>query len=121
MVAEFHDTGRFARAAAQVIKFRATDDAATDDLDHFKVRRIKRENALYAFAERNLAHGEAGADALVRTRNAHALVILDAGALALDNLHADAQRVAGTELGNLFRFVERSEEHTSEIQSLMRI
>src|SRR3546814_9206963 len=63
---------------------------------------LEREDALDAFAERQLAHGEVRAHALVRARDAHALEILDAGALAFDDAHADAQRVAGTESRNLF-------------------
>src|SRR3546814_4132516 len=36
----------------------------------------------------------------------HAFVVLDTGAFAFHDPHADAQRVAGAELGNLLRLVE---------------
>ena len=99
-VAALGDAGRLAGAAAQIIELGAADGAAADDLDRIDVRRIEREDALDALAEADLADGEAGADALVRAGDADAFEILDAGALAFDDLDADAQRVAGAEFGD---------------------
>jgi hypothetical protein len=62
--------------------------------------RIEREDALNAFAEADLADREAGADALVGAGDADAFEILDAGAVAFDDLDADAERVARAEFGN---------------------
>ena len=95
------DAGRLAAAIAQVIELGAADGATTHDLDRVERRRVEREHALHAFAEADLAHGEARADAgPVVTGDADALVILDAGALAFDNADADAERVARTEFGD---------------------
>src|SRR6187399_646946 len=101
------DAGTLARAAAQIVELGATDDAAADHLDALDVRRVEREDALDALAEAHLADGEIAVDAAVRAGDAHALVVLHAGALALDHAHADAHGVAGAEFGNLLRLVER--------------
>src|SRR5206468_5272749 len=86
--------------ATQIVELGATNVAAAHDLDMVDDRRIEREDALDALAEADLADGEAGADALVGAGDAHALEVLDAGAVAFDDLHADAQRSAGAEFGN---------------------
>src|SRR6187549_2185877 len=100
-VAALGDTGRFAAAAAEIIELGAAHGATAHDLDRIDDRRIEREDALDALAERNLADGEVRIHALVRARDAHALVHLDAAAVAFDDFHADAQRIASAELGNL--------------------
>src|SRR6185436_185394 len=97
--------GRFAAGTTQIIELRATHDALAVHLDGNDIRRIEREDALDALAERNLADSEGGTEALVRAGNAHAFIILDAGAIALDDLHADFQRVTGTEFRNLLVLV----------------
>src|ERR1043166_5224057 len=89
-VAALGDAGRFAGAAAEIIELGAADGAAADDLDRFVVRRIKREDALDALAEADLADGEGAAEAAIGASDADALEILDASALALDHLDADA-------------------------------
>src|SRR5437868_4413673 len=94
------DAGGFTGAAAQVIKLGAADVAAAHHLDMVDDRRIEREDALDALAETDLAHREAGADALVRAGDAHPLEILHASAVAFDHLDADAQRVARAEFGD---------------------
>src|SRR5205085_10085535 len=95
------DTGRLAGAATQIIELRAADGAAAHDLDRIDVRRIKREDALDALAEADLADGEAAAHAAVGAGDADAFEILDAGALAFDHLDADAERVARAEFGDI--------------------
>src|SRR3569623_1411742 len=105
-VAALGDARRLAGTAAQVIELGATHRALADHFDAVDVRRIEREDALDALTERNLADSEVAAHALVRPRDAHALVILHAGACAFDHLDADLQRIAGTEIGNILRFVE---------------
>src|SRR5687768_10893174 len=101
------NTGPFAGPAAQVVQLGAAHDAAADHLDALDVRRVEREDALDALAEAHLADGEIAVDAAVRAGDADAFVVLNAGALALDHAHADAQRVARAEFGNLLRLVER--------------
>src|SRR6187549_759088 len=101
------DAGALAGPAAQVIELGAADDAAADHLDALDVGRIEREDALDALAEAHLADGEIAVDAAVRASDAHALVVLHAGALAFDHAHADAYGVAGAEFGNRLGFVER--------------
>src|SRR3546814_11728793 len=94
-VAALGDASALAGAAAHIIELGATHHALADDGDRIDVRRIKREDALHALAEADLAHGEVAAHALVRAGDADAFVILTAAAVAFDDLHADAQRVAG--------------------------
>src|SRR5262249_54515664 len=74
--------------------------AAAYHLDRVDERRVEREHALDAFAVRNLAHREALVEAAARARDAHALIGLHAGALALDHLHVDHHRVARREVRN---------------------
>src|SRR5689334_12688438 len=57
------DPGRLPAAVAQIIELGATDDAAALHLDGFDVRRVDREHAFHAFAEGDLADGEALVDA----------------------------------------------------------
>src|SRR3954468_1025085 len=99
-VAALGDTGRFAGASAQIIKLGAADRAAADDLDRLDVRRIKREDALDALAEADLADREGAAEAAIGPRDADAFEILDAGALAFDHLDADAEGIARAEFGD---------------------
>src|SRR3546814_9549302 len=89
---DLRNSGRFARAAAQIVKFRPAHHATANDIDALDVRRVEREHTLHTLAEGNLAHGEAGTETLVRTRDAHAFVVLDTGAFAFHDPHADAQR-----------------------------
>src|SRR4051794_36623226 len=105
------DAGRLAAAIAQVIELGAADLAAADHLDRIDHRRIEREDALDALAIRDLADREALLQAAAVASDAHALIGLDAGALALDHLDVDDHGVAGLELrhflaarkaGNLF-------------------
>src|SRR5690348_12143332 len=77
-VATLGDTRRLAAATAQVIELRAAHGATAHDLDRIDDRRVEREDALDALAERNLADGEVGVHALVGPRDAHAFVHLDA-------------------------------------------
>src|SRR5436190_1544892 len=105
-VAALGDSGRLAGAAAQVIELRPADRATADDLDRIDVRRIEREDALDALAETDLAHGEGAAQAAIGAGDADAFEILDSGALALDDLHADAERVPRAEFGNVLARLE---------------
>ena len=52
------DPGALADAAAQVVELRPADVAAGDDLELLDLRRVDRERALDADAERLLANGE---------------------------------------------------------------
>src|SRR5688572_3290166 len=62
-VAALRDARRFAGAPTQIIELGAADGTAADDLDRIDVRRIKREDALDALPEADLADGEAAAQA----------------------------------------------------------
>src|SRR4051794_747561 len=106
-LATFGDSGGLAGASAQVIKLCATDITAAHDLDRIDDRRIKREDALDALTEADLADGEARAHALVGASDANALERLDAAAFAFDDFHADAKRIAGAEFGDFFVRGER--------------
>src|SRR5215469_3611608 len=94
------DTGGFSAPAAQVIKLGTADLAAAYHLDRVDHRRIEREHPLDAFAVGNLAHGEVFVEPAARAADAHALVGLNAAAVALDHLDVDEQRVAGREVGD---------------------
>src|SRR3954466_5022609 len=92
------DAGRLAAAVAQVIELGAPDLAAAHDLDRVDHRRIEREDALDALAVGDLADGEAFLEAGAGAGDAHALIGLHAGALALLDLDVDDQGVAGLEV-----------------------
>src|SRR6185437_4838911 len=94
------DARRLAGQAAQVIELGAPHLAAAHHLDRRDARRVEREDALDALAVRDLAQGEIRVDPGVLAPDAHALEGLDALALALDDLDADAHGVAGAELGD---------------------
>src|SRR5204862_4196091 len=96
----FGDPGRLPATVAQVVELGATHDAATLHFDRFDHRREHRENPLDAFAEADLAHGEALVDALAAPGDADAFIGLDALALAFLDLHVNTDGVARLELGN---------------------
>jgi hypothetical protein len=96
-VAALRNAGGLTGAATQIVKLGAADGAAADHIDAVDVRAVQREDALDALAEADLADGEAAAHATVRAGDADTFEILDAGAVAFDHLHADAQRVARAE------------------------
>src|SRR5690606_23024736 len=83
---------------AKVIKLGATNLALAANFDRVEHGRVKRENPLDAFAEGQLSHGETLVQPGPGARDAKALEGLDALALALLDLHIDAQRVAGREV-----------------------
>src|SRR5262245_40132108 len=95
------DAGGFAAAAAQVIELGAADAAAAHELDRVDHGRIEREHALNAFAVGDLAHREVLVEAVAGAADAHALISLHTGALALDDLHVHDDRVARSEFRNV--------------------
>src|SRR6187402_2970322 len=92
------DARLLAAQTAQVIELRAAHLAAAHDLDAVHHRRVERKHALDALAVGNLAHREALVDAAARARDAHALIGLQARALALDHLDVDDHGVARPEV-----------------------
>src|SRR3546814_17999938 len=44
IVAKLRNSGRFARAAAQIVKFRPAHHATANDIDALDVRRVEREH-----------------------------------------------------------------------------
>ena len=96
----FADPRRLARTFAQVVQLGATHVALALHLDRGEQRRVRLERALDAFAARDLAHGERGIEAAIALGDHHALVRLDALALAFDHVDVDDDRVARRELGN---------------------
>ena len=94
------DARRLAAAAAQIIELGAAYLAAAHDLDRVDHRRIKREDALDAFAVGNLAHGEILVQPGAGAADADALIGLDAAALAFDDLDVDHDRIARLEFGD---------------------
>src|SRR5690606_6045217 len=83
------DAGGLAFQTTQVIELGATDLATTLDLDRFDGRAVALEHALDAGAVRDLAHGEGGVQAAVALGDDHALVGLDALAVAFLHLDVD--------------------------------
>src|SRR5690348_17782292 len=63
------DAGRFATQGAQEIEFCAADAPVFDDVDVIDDRRVEREDALDAYAERGLAHSDRLTDAFPATRD----------------------------------------------------
>ncbi|CDO37734.1 hypothetical protein SPHV1_390003 [Novosphingobium sp. KN65.2] len=100
-IAALGDAGALTGTTAQVVQLGTTHDAAANHGDRIDVRRVQRENAFHAFTEADLADGEVRTHATVRTRDAHAFEVLDAGTGTFDDLHADADGVARTELRDI--------------------
>src|SRR5690606_187554 len=87
---------------AQVVELRAAGPAAAHALGLAGQRRVEREDALDALAERDLADGHVAAGAAaVLARDDDALEGLDAGPVALGDLVVDTDRVTGVELGDV--------------------
>src|SRR6185437_15193496 len=97
LAASLGDARRLAATGAQVIQLGAPDGAAAYDVNRADARRIEREDALDALAIRDLAQGEVRVDPGILAGDAYPLESLDALALAFDDPHADAHRVAGLE------------------------
>src|SRR5216684_2398964 len=94
------DPRGLAGQAAEVIELGAPHLAAAHDLDRREARRVEREDALDTLAIGDLAQSEIRVDSRILAPDADALEGLDALALALDNLDADAHRIAGAEIGD---------------------
>src|SRR5262245_54189491 len=92
------DAGGLAAQSAQEIEFGATDAAMLDDVNVINDRRMEREDAFDADAERCLAHGDRLTDALATTRDHNFLERLQPflGLAFLDS-HVNANGVAGSE------------------------
>src|SRR5690606_18504332 len=93
------------------VKLCPTDLAAAHDLDGIDHRRVDREDPLDALTVGNLADGEILVEPGAGAADADAFIGLDTAALALNDLHVDAKRIAGLEFrdralfgesGNLF-------------------
>src|SRR5258706_15153493 len=95
------DARPLARELAHVIELGAPHVAFALELDRVDQRGIGLEGALDALARGHLAHGERGIDAAVLLRDHHALVGLDALALAFDDADVADHRVARGKLGDL--------------------
>src|SRR5699024_7880329 len=95
------DAGLLAREVAQVVQLRAAHVATGDDLDLVDRRRVHREHALHADAEGDLPDAEGLSHAVALTADDVPLEDLDAGAVALDDLHVHLDVVAGAEGGDV--------------------
>src|SRR6516162_4966475 len=85
--------------AAQIVELGAAHLAAANDLDRIDHRRVKRKDALDAFAVGNLAHREVLVQPRSGAADAHAFVGLHTGAVAFDDLDVDDQRIPRLEIG----------------------
>lgn len=94
------DAGSLADAIAQVVKLGATNVTVTNDLELGDLRAVKREGALDADAEADLADGEGLAAGVAVTTNNVALENLDALAITLGNAIVHLDRVADVERGD---------------------
>src|SRR6185437_745294 len=90
-VAALADARPLADAVAQVVELCAAHVAAGRDLDALDLRRVQRERALHADAERLLAHREGLADADALTFDRDTLEHLRAPPRALDHEEMDPQ------------------------------
>src|SRR5258708_12843792 len=77
---------RLAAPSAQIIELGAPHLAAPHDLDGIDHRRVERENAFHPLAVGDLAHREILVEPGAGAPDAHALVSLDARALAFNHL-----------------------------------
>src|SRR5262245_48441200 len=93
------DAGGLASQGAQEIKFGAADAPVFDDVDVIDDRRVEREDALDAHAERGLAHSDRLTDAFPPTRHYNPLERLQPLlGLALRDPNVNADGVAGNEI-----------------------
>ena len=97
----FLDPGSLAAQRAEVVELRATDPAAAHHLDVRDRRAVDREDALDTNARADLPDGEVLADPTTPLRDHDALERLEALLVSLTHAHHDADRVAGTEAGNV--------------------
>src|SRR5262245_46834840 len=95
------DAGRLAAPAAEVIELGAAHPTTAHHLDRVDHRRIEREHALDSLAIGNLPDREILVEPVPGTADAHALIGLHAGTLALDHLDVDHHGIARREIGNL--------------------
>src|SRR4051794_11185949 len=98
------NAGRLAAAVAQIIELGAPHLAAAHDLYAFDHRRINREDALDAFAIRNLADREILLEAGAGAGDDDAFIGLHAGTRSFGDAHVDADRVARLEFRELALF-----------------
>src|SRR4029077_642056 len=91
------DAGALAHTAARVVELRAPYLAAGGHLDLLDLRRMQRERALDADAERLLADREGLAHAVALALDHDALEHLRAATRALDHLEVDPHAVARVE------------------------
>src|SRR6516225_3079137 len=94
------DPRRLAATAAQIIELRAAHLPAADEFDGVNHRRIEREHAFHPLAIGDFAHSEILVQPGARAANAHPLIGLYAGALALDHLVVDENRVSRRKVGD---------------------
>src|SRR5262245_55541160 len=93
------DAGRLAAQGAQEIKFGSAYAPVFDDVDVIDDRRVEREDALDAHAERGLAHCDRLTDAFPATRDYNPLERLQPLlGLALLDPNVNADGVAGNEI-----------------------
>src|SRR5262249_45799046 len=85
---------RLALQLAEVVQLRAADPRRPHHLDLLDRRRVQREDALDALAERHLANGERGARAAAVQTDHDAFEDLNALLVALAHLHVHADGVA---------------------------
>src|SRR4051812_20366459 len=96
-LAQLADASLLADLAAQVVQLGAVDVADRADLDLVDLRRVERERALHAHAERVLADGERLARAAALPLDDDPLEHLDPRARAFDDAEMHAHRVARLE------------------------
>src|SRR4029077_2555818 len=95
----FLDARRLARQVAQIVELGAAHAAAALHRDVADRRAVGLEHALHPLAVGDLAHGKGGVQSTVALGNDHALVGLDALAVALDHLHLHYHGVTRAECG----------------------
>ena len=93
--------GRFAGALAQVKELCAAHNAVTNELDAPDARAVVGEGSLYAYAVGNTADGKALADAAALDLDDNAFKVLEALAVAFDNLYEYAYGVSDFQYGKV--------------------
>src|ERR1700679_84535 len=99
MILPLDDARGFSAEATQIIELGPAHLAAAHDHDRVDHRRIKRKDALDAFAVGNLAHGEVLVEARAGAADADAFIGLDTAAFALDDLDVADEGVPRLEIG----------------------
>src|SRR5262249_37742470 len=101
MLLPLADARRLTAPRTEIVELGTADLAATNDFDRVDHRGVQRKYALDALTIRDFPHRKILVEALPRAPDAHALIGLHAGALALDHLDVHEHGIARCKVRNV--------------------